>query len=465
MATLFPDAREKAREGDLSALLTVHEFCRERNVKDQSTFTSILDIILQNSGSKSQPHFKNRSNTPPNNLVGLCICATILADSMDSLLFSPRNGRAPEEDLKAALPLSALCCRRIAQHWSTHIWPCISSIMDWYILDDMRAAISDSIHQVSLNLVLARLLLHLQKPQFGILSRMKDTPGVASCAIRVYLQALDWGQHPTLSLASEVMQLTYQDGPTVISEIEKHLTFVPAVVAHLRNQGASVDAHFKETLTVISTVTSFFDNSTQPAKQIAKQCPALLDEMMRIWRLHVRALPMIGPRRLPTAEEGSRLEMIRMLLCLACIIVIRGGRYAGRQAVKRRLIRHILEIFPLAQMVEWLLTPSEDLLSQSITGEFHRLLRVLGSYLSYYSVISPVLHELAFVDANGLRDVLISVNGAHRTHPKLMEAWAKFRQFAESRVPIVNEYKELNWDKNPCCASKVTYSHQGTELD
>jgi len=105
MATLFPDAREKAREGDLSALLTVHEFCRERNVKDQSTFTSILDIILQNSGSKSQPHFKNRSNTPPNNLVGLCICATILADSMDSLLFSPRNGRAPEEDLKAALPL------------------------------------------------------------------------------------------------------------------------------------------------------------------------------------------------------------------------------------------------------------------------------------------------------------------------------------------------------------------------
>ena len=462
MAILTTETLRNARNGDVAALWTLHEFCKAQSAKDQSTFTSILDTVLHNFRPELQPRLDGLEAFPDSSKIWMktvAICTCILADSIDSMFTIPPNPRLAVEAFKTTMPLSPVSCRRLSQTWTTHIWPCISIITKWYILDDMQPAISDSIHQESMNFAVARLLMHLRKRRVGILSRIQNTVGIPACAAGIFLQAVDRGfPHPTLSFTKEMMEVTYEQTPVTISILQNHPSFISSVVAILQAQGSSVDAQFIGLSSIIGTTTSFLEIIRQPSRQMAEKCSGLIDEVMRLSLLLASSLSDLQTEYL-AEDDMLRSNMLGTLSRLLYAIVLRGGRYAGRQLIKKHFLQGILYITPRVKPTEQrtiLATTSDDKdHCGPYSEQISNILSLLGSSLAAYSMLSPKLHGLSAIDAKHLDHDLLSLSDTSPSYEKLKEAWIEFKNFAASRIMVLQEYKAFELGKNSCCAPTV----------
>jgi len=64
MSSLSSAILQRARDGDINALVTMHEFCKEGNVRNESTFKTILTIVLHKFRPKLHPRLSSTLTFP-----------------------------------------------------------------------------------------------------------------------------------------------------------------------------------------------------------------------------------------------------------------------------------------------------------------------------------------------------------------------------------------------------------------
>jgi len=458
MPILSIETQRRAHDGRIDSLLDIRTFCAERNVKDDSTFTSILNIVLYNLRPELHPPHLSRASAFPNSaqewLHGAVVCASILTESITSL-----SSSCPDPPLdSSSTPLSTSNCSQMSRYFSTHIWPCIAIVINWYILDDFQAAISADVHQESMNTAVYQLLIHLQKPEVGLQRTMLKKKGIASSLTRLFLQSLDWSPHPTVAIAETLAGILLADIAAAVEEAQNHPQFLPSLVSHLKHRGKITSAQLPEMKSVIHLVRLLLHNSRTLAQRTAAEYPAVLEELMRIW---CAQLPVLEKRSFnpATPEDIQRADMITHISWSVSCLLQSGGLHTQRQAVKKHLLQCMLRtnvIFDSLQST----TTTKQWPSTAIWMSYFDIMAALKVRLCFYSLLSPVLRQLQQITSQKLDEFFSNV--AVEDFPEKYFArwfkgmWTEFRQFAASRESLMAEFKEGLSQRSTCDAPTVS---------
>jgi len=442
---------KESHDGDTSALLSLHRFCLDYNVKNHSTFMIILDVVFHNLRPELQPTFHQiiiRREDAHLLLKPIAICISILLSSMNSML----GIRISEGSTSSLRSLPQTSCRKIAEHWENHIWPCAYLLTEWYILNETQPPISTvtDIHQGSLNTTISALFDHLSQPTIGINIRnqMRRTTGMPRCAIRLLVQALDWHPHSSSLYLKTMSSFAYPDPdadpadrPTpfsVLSELESSSSFIPSVLAYLPRNRDSLAERADDLNWVLTFLGIIFQGSARLLRQVTSQHSALLNKLMQILHrlIHVLTLPNTA-----RAIRHNSLYLLMILAELISRIMAGGGFEAQRQAVKHGLLRATLQIEAIGSM---------GAVAGGIVSGFVYALSPIAPSLCQYSVLACVLRDLETIKTRSLDKAFVASTAAELQG--LQNVWSKFCDLAMARIPVLSEYKEYIMGTIPFCS-------------
>lgn len=436
MPALSSQIKEKSHEGDIPALLSLHLFCLDHGVKDQSTLAIILDITLHNLRPELHPRLDAVLQFPRASrawLKSVAICLSALVEGMDSFKTPP------------AKPF-----QKLTQHWLSHIWPCVSILTEWYILDELQCPVSPHIHQETLNTTISALFNHLSQPKIGILAQMRRTKGMPLCAIRLLVQALDWHPHPSSVYLENLTGYIHEEAhenadgemlKSVIAELENNTRFIPGLLGYLPRKTKEMNERADDMLWVLTLAGTVFQGSTQLTRKVATKYPALLNRLVKILHHFILVLSY----RNQMTDSQFKLKSLYLLTFLAGVIseiTVTGGSRAQRQVLKRGLLHAILKIESIGPM---------DDASQEIVRGFTFNLTAIAPALSHYSILTRVLYDLKKIKDQSLDDALMSSTNSEVY--SLQKEWSRFRDLAMARVPVMNEYKEFILRGAPFCSA------------
>ena len=337
MVPLPLQLKEEARRGDVAALLSVHAFCKERNVGDHSTFIAIIDIVLHNFRPELHPPGLSYLTNFPKayrkwlKLVAICTCTLVF--SIDSML-------AAFPAIASTLqPLPPPSCRKLAKYWEGSIWPCVSALIYWYISDDVQPPVSAHIQQETLNTEVSKLLQYLSQTRIGLLPRMKESPEVPPTAARLMIQALDWYPHPSSAYTKALSTLIHgrsdsiKDSISVIKELENNPQYLPGLVAFISAHTTQLVERISEVHWVFTLAGMAFQSSLQLVRRAGTQFPTLIPKLMKALHYfdYAPSLPacltLPQPRVFITSVAGVIGEITKS-----------GGYLAQRQALRRGIL-------------------------------------------------------------------------------------------------------------------------------
>jgi len=446
MPTFDEQLQEKCRQGDISALLTFHEFCCAGQTKSHAVFARILEIVLINLRPELHPEFSTAFTVPRNArswLKTITICISALVNSIEAKTpsFPPHEGsdKIVIESISNSVSLSS--CRKMSQHWRTHFWPCIRAIVDRYLTDDLQPAISAHIHKETIHTAICSLIMYLQDPRVGLLARMRETAGMTERATRLFIQALDWYPHPSGYYSRALVLFVLTREPNAIHELETNPRFLPALLGFLRQQKivSLSDREHEVPMIVSLSALGIKAGSNVLPKRAAAHYPVLLDELLRVLSIN---------QQLQRSPDDSgfymyRQQFLKEILDMASAIIKYGGCTAHRQAVKKRMLRHILKTS---------MEPGRMERTRDLILNVHDILEAFQSSLFRYSVLRPILHELEIIEVQALDLPFLSCRIADETVGSILDHWRSFCRSAKNRVSPVLEYKEFVLQQNPFCS-------------
>ena len=451
MPALTPLIKETAHAGDISALLSVHGFCKSHNVNDHPTFNTILDIVFHNLRPELHPNLDSIPNFPKASrtwlkAIAISICA--LVECLDSMIAaSSEGGNVDFLDARFLQPVPVSSCRRIAKQWEKYIWPCISALTDHYILDDFQPPISDYIHQDTLHTIVSKLFMYLVHEKMGLSIQLKRTESIALCAMHLLVRSVERYPHPSGDYVSNLCDvIDEKDTEIIVFRELKNSGFLPAFLAFLPQQGTRLDERHHEYPMVLVVAYGAFQFSSRLGQEAAERYPALLDELLRAWRVQNSVhIFVYEPSRI--TAFGHRQSLIMQLVGVIGSIIKHGGWIAQKQALQRHILRTIIQ--PVS------IEDAHRIVKQSVRDLVRELNNTITSFrfsLCQYSILTSVLRELDVIRRRGIDKSVLSSNAAEVQI--LKESWVNFHRLSTARAPLLEEYSQDLFRGAPFCNMK-----------
>lgn len=439
--------KERARAGDLSALSLLHDFCRAHNVRDSSTLATILDIAFHN--LRPELHCAPTTTTPKDFfkwIKAIAISMCIIAESLDSMLANFPFPRPDDVDTLRPLPISS--CRQMAVHWENHIWPCLSALTDYYIVDDLQSPITAHIHQETAHTAVSKLFMYLGQDKMGMQTQIQNTEGISLRPTRLLVQYLKWYPHPSGDYIRNIVHMDKCPQSASLQELENS-SFIPTFSAYLPLQGTVLRTRNHEFPIILTVAQMAFSDSEKMGKEAAHQHPEILDGLLKAWVAHNAVNPPIYDNATSTAITAfiDRQRLIMQLVATINGIVQHGGWVQQRQALKRHILRIIVQPVSTESGHRHMGTSLRDLIQALLI-----FIRLLAQSLSQYCILTLVQHEVHVIQTAGMDKALLSSDVADLQ--ELKASWSNFCRVVSTRVVVMKEYNESVLLGAPFCSLK-----------
>jgi len=400
MPTLTAEARQAAREGNISALRKLVLACKES--PQQAFFLDVMDICLYNLRPELHPTLSSFQ-------VSIQVHRQWLQMTMTCIWFI---GAGISETLQSKKPSDMKGTyhnvrKRLVKYWERRIWPAILIVIDGYVLEDTQPSISEDDSQEVAFKDVTRLLTHLLDPDaFNIGDIMLETEGVPVRAGRLVFRFYDRYTH----LRGQNFLLTHfafasKAGAQINEETSKDLLadprFFPVIVSLLKEERNAITTtgNLTPTDNVVTILTELIPSITPPPVasrnyQINRDNPELLDLLLHFWGIGLTILEMPEPQT--QSVQSAALANTAKIMTRRCAETIymhcHGGGYPYRtQSIRKHLFHLILRSSCLPER-----------LGSSIWDAFADMIDESLDPLAHYSFLRVAVRALKDINMKGL---------------------------------------------------------------
>lgn len=427
------DIREKAMAGDLVALEKLGDQSTRLLVlgRPSESYRPAVDIVLHNLRPEIRPQtaFTSKKETHRNWLKSTLLSFRILS------LLAQYDEAAIELQSKSSFLTPHLRIR-----WSSHIVPCLSSIIDRYILDDFQRSIDPPMYNQDSAFLCVTALIHDfgKKPWFDPKNSLPGSgKDLAAQFTRLFVRYL--ARYTTFDVQLSSFGWLIK-GPTVQAGLDKAPPIVPLLATWFR-QEAQMHSSTKDAMKIMKTLGTI--------QTIGELCPSVLEDLVRDHHDLMECALQIWSRYLCVSGEHARaIPRIMRRGCVSDLIffvlnvLLRGGADTYRQAIRNGLLRLIF------------MTINDTVDHNRFAPLLCAIIKNLQSFLALYSVLSPFAHAVDELDKTK-QGFLTREKRVHLLEMKV--TWNELRTSLETQRPVLKQYREEVLAKGPalCLCANV----------